>query len=253
MNYVAPAHVLAPNVQALTTLRAGGVSAGRYASLNLATHVGDAVQAVTDNRRRLHQTLNLPSEPLWLNQEHGTRVIQAEQTIGKTPAMAITADAAITRQSGHVLVVLTADCLPVVLAARDGSAVAIAHAGWRGLAAGVLDAAFNALAVAAAEVAAWIGPGISAARYEVDSAVRMAFADAPGAEQAFSPSRDAEHWYCDLALLAQARLEALGVVSVQQSGLCTYSDPDRFYSYRRDGETGRMATLVQIEPEAGQT
>ncbi|MGH9484962.1 MAG: peptidoglycan editing factor PgeF [Terriglobales bacterium] len=243
MDYVAPAHVLAPGVRALTTLRTGGVSTGLYSSLNLAAHVGDDSQAVAENRRRVRQALDLPAEPLWLNQVHGRRVIQAEQTTGKMP---VAADAAISRQSGQVLAVLTADCLPVVLVARDGSAVAVAHAGWRGLAAGVLDAAFNALAVAAAEVVAWIGPGISAARYEVDGAVRTAFADAPGAEQAFSPGRDAEHGYCDLPALAQARLSALGVNEVQQSGLCTHSDAERFYSYRRDGESGRMATLVWI-------
>lgn len=255
MDYVAPADPLASGVRALTTLRTGGISTGRYAGLNLATHVGDDPRAVAENRRRLRQGANLPAEPLWLHQVHGSRVIQAEQTTGATPAtaaLAPTADASISREAGRVLAVFTADCLPVVLAARDGSAVGIAHAGWRGLAAGVLDAALGALAVPAAGVAAWIGPAIGADHYEVDSPVRTAFAGAPGAAQAFSPGRDAEHWLCDLALLAQARLEALGVASVQQSGLCTYSDPGRFYSYRRDGETGRMATLVQIRPEAGQ-
>lgn len=211
--------------------------------MNLATHVGDDPQAVTENRRRLRQTLDLPAEPMWLHQVHGTRVIQAEQATGPMP---VTADASISRQAGQVLAVLTADCLPVVLAARDGSAVGIAHAGWRGLAAGVLEAALNALAVSADEVSAWIGPGISAVHYEVDSAVRTAFADVPAAEQAFSTGRDAEHWYCDLAALAEVRLRVLGVGVVEQSGLCTYSDPARFFSYRRDGETGRMATLIWI-------
>ncbi|MGA7966355.1 MAG: peptidoglycan editing factor PgeF [Gammaproteobacteria bacterium] len=245
MDYVvAPARVLAPGVRALTTLRVGGVSTGRYAGLNLATHVDDDPRAVTENRRRLWQALDLPAEPMWLHQVHGTRVVQAEQTAGATPV--VTADAAISRQAGRVLAVLTADCLPVVLTVRDGSAIGIAHAGWRGLAAGVLEAALNALAAPAVEVAAWIGPGISAARYEVDSPVRTAFADVPGAEQAFSPSSDAEHWYCDLAALAEARLRVLGVGVVEQSGLCTYSDPVRFFSYRRAGETGRMATLIWI-------
>lgn len=243
MNYVAPAHVLAPNVQALTTLRTGGVSTGRYASLNLATHVGDDAEDVAANRQRVQQALNLPTEPVWLNQVHGTRVIQAEQATGKMPC---TADAAITRQPGRILAVLTADCLPIVLAARDGSAVGIAHAGWRGLAAGVLESTLQALAVPPAEIAAWIGPGIGAAHYEVDSTVRTAFADVPGTQQAFSSSRDAEHWYCDLSALAQARLLALGVNEVQASGMCTGADPLRFYSYRRDGETGRMATLAWI-------
>ncbi len=243
VDWVAPGQALASRVQVRTTLRTGGVSTGCYAGLNLATHVGDDPDAVAENRRRLQQALRLPAAPLWLHQVHGTRVIVAQDMAGDTPA---TADAAITRVAGQVLAVLTADCLPVVLATRDGRALGLAHAGWRGLAAGVLDATLRALAVPPGEVVAWIGPGIGAAQYEVDSVVHMAFAAMTGAERAFVPARDAAHWYCDLSALAQARLQALGVRTVQHSGCCTCSDSTRFYSWRRDGETGRMATLAWI-------
>jgi len=247
LDRIAPDAPLAPQVRVLTTVRTGGVSTNGYASLNLALHVGDAPDAVARNRRRLRQALALPGEPLWMRQVHGTRAIRAEgaQVVDEDVPVA---DAAVTRTPGQVLAVLTADCLPVVLAARDGHAVGVAHAGWRGLAAGVLEAAVSALEAPAADLAAWIGPGISAACYEVDDVVRTAFADTPGMEQAFMPARDAEHWYCDLAALAEARLRTLGVGAVEQSGLCTGSSPDRFYSYRRDGETGRMATLAWIVP-----
>ena len=243
VDWIAPGQALASRVQVRTTLRTGGVSTGHYAGLNLATHVGDDPDAVAENRRRLQQALGLPATPVWLHQVHGTRVIVAPDRAGDTPAMA---DAAITRVAGQVLAVLTADCLPVVLATRDGRALGIAHAGWRGLAAGVLDATLQALAVPPGEVVAWIGPGIGAARYEVDSVVRTAFAAAAGAERAFVPARDTAHWYCDLSALVQARLQALGVRTVQHSGCCTYSDSARFYSWRRDGETGRMVTLAWI-------
>lgn len=243
--WVAPGRALAPTIRVLTTTRTGGSSTGIYAGLNLALHAGDEEEAVYRNRRRLHRLLALPSEPLWMRQVHGTRVIRAEEaTDNEAPA----ADAAVATMPGRVLAVLTADCLPVVLAARDGSAVGIAHAGWRGLSAGVIEATLGALGVPAHGLAAWIGPGIGAAHYEVDRAVHDAFADAPGAAQAFVRGRDAGHWYCDLAALAAARLGAAGVNEVESCGLCTYADAERFYSYRRDGETGRMATLAWIEP-----
>lgn len=242
--WVTPGALCVPGVRILTTLRGGGASAGRYAALNLALHVGDEPAAVARNRRALRQALALRAEPLWMRQVHGTGVAKAEaaEQAGAVP----TADAAVCSTPGRALAVLTADCLPVVLAARDGTAIGIAHAGWRGLAAGVLEAALDALGMPPAEVAAWIGPAISAACYEVDEPVRGAFEGAPGAAQAFTVTGDTGHWQCDLPALAAARLRALGVSSVEQSGLCTFSDPDRFYSYRRDGETGRMATLAWI-------
>lgn len=248
--WVTPVTLRAPRIRILTTLRGGGESTGRYAGLNLALHVGDEPAAVANNRRALRRALLLPVEPLWMRQVHGTGVVGAEDV--PEPGAVPTADAAVCRAPGRVLAVLTADCLPIVLAARDGTAIGIAHAGWRGLAAGVLEAALEALALPSAEVVAWIGPGISAASYEVDEPVRAAFAGAPGATRAFTATGDAGHWHCDLPALAEARLRTLGVGGVEQSGLCTFSDPDRFYSYRRDGETGRMATLAWIESGAGE-
>jgi len=243
---ITPDVPLAPRVRTLATVRTGGVSTNGYASLNLALHVGDAPEAVARNRRYLRNALALPWEPLWMSQVHGTRVIHAKEAPVNNDVPV--ADAAVTKVPGQVLAVLTADCLPVVVAARDGRAVGVAHAGWRGIAAGVLEAAVNAMGVPAGDLAAWIGPAISAACYEVDGTVRTAFADVPGAGWFFTPARDEGHWYCDLPALAEARLRDLGVGSVEQSGLCTYSEPDRFYSYRRDGETGRFATLAWIVP-----
>lgn len=219
------------------------MSTGRHASLNLATHVGDAPGAVAENRRRVRQALNLPSEPLWLNQVHGTRVIQAERMRDDTPC---TADAAISREAGRVLAVLTADCLPVVLAACDGSAVAVAHAGWRGLAGGVIEAAVAALRLPGSELTAWLGPCIGPGSYEVGAEVRSAFAGSPGGADSFRPSGRPGHWFCDLPALARARLAALGVSTAAGGHSDTFAEPERFYSYRRDGETGRMASLVWL-------
>lgn len=249
--WVTPVALAVARVRILTTLRGGGASTGRYAGLNLALHVGDEPSVVADNRRALRRALALPAEPLWMRQVHGTGVVRAGDVAaeGAVP----TADAAVCRTPGRALAVLTADCLPVVLAARDGTAIGIAHAGWRGLAAGVLESTLDALAVPPGEVVAWIGPAISAACYEVDEPVRTAFAGAPGAAGAFNGTGEAGHWHCDLPGLAGARLRSLGVGDVEQSGLCTFSGPDRFYSYRRDGETGRMATLAWIESGAGET
>lgn len=241
---IRPGKPLAPGVQVLTTLRFGGVSEEPYASLNPARHVGDAPEAVQANRERIRAAFRLPAEPLWLRQVHGTRVVPADAAPGPGCPEA---DGALTFRPGRVLAVLTADCLPIVLAARDGSALAVAHAGWRGLAAGVLPAAVAALETPPDRLAAWIGPGIGPARYEVDARVREAFAELPGSEAAFAAGRDDAHWFCDLPRLAGLSLALAGVTDVEDCGLCTHADPDRFYSYRRDGETGRMATLAWME------
>lgn len=238
IRWLEPTAPLAPGVRTLTTLRAGGVSAGAYAGLNLGGRVGDAAEAVGENRRRLRRALALPAAPLWLRQVHGTRVVAGAEAGGEPEA-----DAAVSAEEGRVLAVLSADCLPVVFAARASGRIAIAHAGWRGLAAGVLEAVLAALAVPAAAVGAWIGPGIGARHYEVGTQVHEAFAGSPGAGRAFAGAGPGR-WRCDLALLAAARLEAAGVGAVSASGCCTYTDAARFYSYRRDGATGRMATLV---------
>ncbi len=249
------AEVLVPHwdapdrVRAAFSLRSGGVSAAPYDSLNLAIHVGDAPGAVRENRRRLEARLGLPSEPLWLDQCHGIEVVDADG-IAATP-LAPRADAAVTRRPGRVLAILVADCVPVLLACIDGSAIAVAHAGWRGLAGGVLEAAVATLRAApgaAAGLCAWLGPGIGPARFEVGREVRAAFlAQDPAAAAAFRPN-ERGRWLCDLHALARARLAALGVPAVQADPSCTASDARRFYSYRREGVTGRMAALAWITP-----
>ncbi len=234
-----------PGVSARFTLRCGGVSQGAYESLNLGAHVGDVPASVAQNRARLRQQLRLPREPLWLQQIHGCEVVDADRLGAGADSSPPRADAAISRRSGTVLAVLVADCLPVLFAARDGSAVGIAHAGWRGLAAGVLEATAAALAGHGA-LQAWLGPGIGPSHFEVGSEVRAAFLahDAAGAA-AFTPN-DRGRWQCDLAALARARLTALGIAAIETDGSCCFAEPQRFYSYRRDGATGRMAALIWL-------
>ena len=236
-----------PGVHARFTLRAGGASGAPYESFNLAAHVGDDPAAVAENRRRLRLEQSLPGEPLWLEQMHGTQVVEADRARDALPpGTARRGDAAVSRRHGVVLAVLVADCLPVLLAARDGSAVAVAHAGWRGLAGGVLEAAVSALA-AHAPLQAWMGPAISAAHFEVGPEVRAAFvARDAAAAAAFAPN-DRGRWQCDLGSLARARLSAAGVESIHADGSCCYREPARFFSYRRDGATGRMAALIWRE------
>ena len=228
-----------PGVRALSTLRSGGVSRGPFAEFNLADHVDDDPAAVAANRALLRRAAGLPAEPCWLSQVHGRGVIPA----GEGPA-AGPADGSWTDRPGRVCVVLTADCLPVLLARRDGSAVAALHAGWRGLAAGVLEAGVAALGGGAGLVA-WLGPAIGPDHFEVGPEVRDAFlaADA-GAAAAFRPAARRGHHLADLYLLARQRLARAGVGSVHGGDECTFADAKRFYSYRRDGVTGRMATLV---------
>jgi YfiH family protein len=239
-----------PGVRALVTLRAGGVSAAPMDTLNLATHVGDKPEAVQENRRRLRVAAALPNEPRWMRQVHGITVADLDDLPeGNEPE----ADAAVTRQTGTVCAVLTADCLPVLFAAADGSAVAAAHAGWRGLAAGVLDstvASLRSRATPGVELLCWIGPGISARHFEVRDDVREAFvAGDPQSAVAFEPGR-AGHWQCDLPQLARLRLVALGITAIGGGDACTYADEARFFSHRRDvqhrghASTGRMATLI---------
>lgn len=232
-----------PGVRALTSLRNGdGVSAPPFDRLNFGLHCGDDPAAVAENRRRLAAWLALPSEPAWLRQVHGRGVVRLRP--GGLPAEPPEADAAVTSEPGVVLAILTADCLPVVIAARDGTELGAAHAGWRGLAAGVLEATVAAMATPPAGLVAWLGPAAGPARYEVGGEVREAFvADDPGAAPAFVATRPG-HWHMDLYALARRRLAAAGVTGVYGGGLCTLGDPTRFHSHRRDGRGGRMATLV---------
>ncbi|SMB29139.1 conserved hypothetical protein [Sterolibacterium denitrificans] len=245
-----------PGVRALVTTRLSlqGCSAAPYEYFNLALHVGDDPLAVMANRGSLRRLL--PAEPLWLNQVHGTEVACADDDRGDA-AVVPTADASCARAPGRVCVVLTADCLPLLLAARDGSVVAAAHAGWRGLAAGVIEATVAAMGVPAADVQVWLGPAIGPAAFEVGAEVRAAFCRhdpqaalafrAQGGREKPDRSNEPDKWLCDLYMLARQRLAALGVRQVSGGGLCTWSDERRFYSYRRDGATGRMASLIWRE------
>lgn len=227
-----------PGVQAVATTRRGGVSMGRYASLNLGDHVGDDPAAVAENRRRLKAALALPAEPHWLGQVHGTRVVRAHG------ADLAEADGAWTDRTGVVCTVGMADCLPVLFCDRAGTRVAAAHAGWRGLAAGVLETTVAALAVAPDQLLAWIGPAIGPVVFEVGPEVRAAFlaADAE-AVTAFQPGR-AGRWQADLVALARQRLRRTGVAHVWGGHWCTASEPEWFFSHRRDGTSGRMAALI---------
>jgi len=204
---------------------------------------------VAENRRRVRAQLRLPEEPAWMAQVHGIDVLDLDALAhGGAARGIVTADAAHTRRAGRICTVQVADCLPVLLAARDGSAVAAAHAGWRGLAAGVLEATVQALAVEPGQLIGWLGPGIGAAHFEVGEDVRRAFVthDAAAAAAAFT-SNQRGRWQCNLAALARARLAALGVAAVFGGEWCTYADAARFFSYRRDGRCGRMAALIWRE------
>ena len=242
MTILQPAWPQPPGTHAAQTTRQGGVSLVPYAALNLATHVGDDLAHVQENRRLLRETLALPCEPLWLEQVHGTEVYAA--TSPNAPGQPPRADAAYTDQPGLVLAVLTADCLPVLFASRDGSEIAAAHAGWRGLNAGILEATLKAFKSPPAEIMAWFGPAISQAAFEVGDEVRHAFIQHdPATDSAFIPSTRHGHWYADLYQLARLRCHAAGIQSIFGGDLCSYADP-RFYSYRRATPTGRMASLI---------
>jgi YfiH family protein len=230
------------NVRAIATTRVGGVSAGPYASLNLGAHVSDTEHAVRENRSRLRGALELPRDPLWLDQVHGTAVVEAAPHDAPP-----TADASFARSPGHVCAVLTADCLPVVFCDRDGTCVAAAHAGWRGLVGGVLNSALSAMNVAPDRVLAWLGPAIEQDAFEVGPEVREQFlARSADNEPAFK-SNARGRWQADLYDLARRELARLGVTQVFGGGFRCYADRDRFFSYRRDGKTGRLATLVWMK------
>jgi hypothetical protein len=231
-----------PNVRAVATTRVGGASVGAYASLNLGSHVGDDARAVSENRLRLRTALGLSRDPAWLNQVHGTAVVEA-----KPHDSPPTADASFARSSGHACVVLTADCLPVLLCDREGTRVAAAHAGWRGLAGGVVESALRAMGVAPDRVLAWLGPAIEQDMFEVGPEVREQFV-ARSADNAPSFKENARgRWQADLYDLARRELARLGVTQVSGGGFRCYGDRDRFFSFRRDGTTGRMATLVWMK------
>ncbi len=238
-----PQWPLPDRVRALTTLRSGGMSSGPWSSFNLGDQVGDDPEAVAANRRLLVDHFALPASPNWLRQVHGREVVVLPGG-GSSPE----ADAAVTREPGVVCAVLTADCLPVFLGDRQGQAVGIAHAGWRGLAAGVIEAAVEAMDVAPGQLHAWLGPAISQAAFEVGGEVREAMlAEDPGADAAFQAS--GQRWRADLYRLAARRLESLGVAGVHGGGRCTFSEREAFFSHRREAPCGRMASLIWLENE----
>lgn len=228
-----------PGVRVLCTTRRGGLSRGVYASLNMGAGGGDDPAAVTRNRERLRDAAMVPAEPVWLRQVHGTTVAVLDELAEPAPV----ADAAVAFGAERVCTVLTADCLPILLCHRDGDRVGAVHAGWRGLAAGVVEAAVARLGDPD-NLMAWLGPAIGPDAFEVGPDVRDAFLALDGTlEVHFRVSRS-DRWYADLFGLAQARLNGAGVTAVYGGGLCTFHDPARFYSYRRDGGTGRMAALI---------
>ncbi|WP_267224841.1 peptidoglycan editing factor PgeF [Dyella silvae] len=228
----------------MSTRQGPGVSVGAYGQLNLGARSGDAPEAVAANRAAAQAVLGLDRPPHWLQQVHGVDVADIDHSVqGDEPR----ADASVTRRAGEPLAILTADCLPVLFCTTDGATVAAAHAGWRGLQAGVLEATLASLSSLPSQVLAWLGPCIGMASYEVGEEVHEAFlASDPGAGACFQATRPG-HWLCDLAGLARRRLQAAGVAGVYGGGFDTRTD-GRFYSYRRDGaQSGRFASLIWLE------
>ena len=228
-------------VRAYSTTRTGGYSEGPWASLNLGVNTGDDPDAVAQNRRLLRSML--PAEPLWLKQVHGTAVVQHSGAGTGAPE----ADASVAMAPGRVCVVLTADCLPVLICNRRGDRVAAAHAGWRGLAAGVLEATVSALDDDPGSLLAWLGPAIGPAVYEVGDDVRDAFVSPSAGDFSSCFTARGDRWLFDLCGAARLKLAGAGVRAVYGGNACTFSEPRRFYSYRREGQTGRMCSLIWLE------
>lgn len=236
-NWPAPSHI-----KAFTTVRSGGVSQPPFDHFNLANHVGDFCEHVNTNRALLKKQLRLPAEPTWIQQTHSTIAIKASlENVEKE------ADAAYTDQPNQICIVLTADCLPILLTNKQGTHVAAIHAGWRGLANGIIEATLANLAMPREDLLVWLGPAIGPLNFEVGDEVRNQFITMqPQAESAFLPSPN-KRWYANLYELATLRLHAQGINSIFGGEYCTYADAQLFYSYRRDsGKTGRMATLIWI-------
>jgi hypothetical protein len=233
-DWPAPSHI-----HACTTIRSGGRSLTPYHSFNLADHVGDNEQHVQANRQLLRNKLDLPNEPIWLEQTHSTIVLPAAKSDDRK------ADASFTDQPGQVCVVMTADCLPVLLCNRQGTYVAAIHAGWRGLANGVIENTVKAINLPPSDILVWLGPAIGPAVYELGQEVLDCFVeDNPEARHSFVPSSKSGHWLGNLYSLARLRLKKLNIHAIYGGDYCTYTDKERFFSYRRDGSTGRMASLI---------
>ncbi|MDM8564410.1 peptidoglycan editing factor PgeF [Candidatus Halobeggiatoa sp. HSG11] len=237
--FITPDWPAPPQVKAYTTTRKNGYSQPPYGSFNLATHVGDDIEAVTKNRNVLQKALAIPSKPIWLEQVHSNIT-----TTAILSNINCKADASYTDKPEQVCVILTADCMPVLFCNKTGTKVAAIHAGWRGLANGILE---EVLQYFDSDVLVWLGPAIGPQAFEVGEDVYAAFTDfLPQASKAFTLT-DNNHWLADLYLLARQRLAYQGITAVFGGKFCTYSEPERFYSYRRDKATGRMASLIWLE------
>ena len=234
------------NVFATTTLVYGGVSKGDYRQYNLATHVGDDPVAVSANRAKLVEDLALPSEPVWLDQVHSNKVFVAGQynSTATAEVQPVQADASVARAGGVVCAVLTADCLPVFFSNREGTEVAVAHAGWRGLHGGILTNTLAAMQTAATDVVLSLGPAIGPQAFEVGVDVYDAFVSKNQKNSLAFIATDEDHYLCDIYQLARIELSAIGVTGISGGGCCTYNDSNRFYSYSRHSTTGRMASLI---------
>lgn len=230
------------NVYAVTTLRPGGVSTGDYSEYNLAMHVGDEQQAVRKNRVKLIEDLQLPSEPHWLDQVHSNKVIRVEeQMAGELPAQA---DASVSSVKGMVCAVLTADCLPVFFCNQAGTEVAVAHAGWRGLHAGIISHTVKAMRSPVSDILVSLGPAIGPQSFEVGEEVLHAFVEKNASNKKAFVATTKDHYLCDIYALARLELQSIGIDSVAGGDFCTYREDYRFYSYRRQQNTGRMASLI---------
>ncbi|SIR04731.1 peptidoglycan editing factor PgeF [Aeromonas hydrophila] len=245
MKWIEPDWPAPAKVRALSTTRDGGISEGVFAGLNLGAHVGDEPARVEANRTRLQQAAGIPGTLNWLNQVHGTAVYP----VGRDYDCAPDADAACAREAGQACIVMTADCLPVLFCNRAGTVVAAAHAGWRGLQGGVLEASIAAMGCEPGEILAWLGPAIGPTAFEVGGEVREAFiAEQTEAAAAFVPSSNEGKWLADIYQLARLRLARAGVTAIYGGEYCTFSDSEQFYSYRRNGQTGRMASIIWLAP-----
>lgn len=235
--YLVPDWPAPANIHAATTLRSGGFSKGCYDSFNLAAHVGDDPDLVQQNRERLCTVLQLPAEPHWLSQVHSNIAVEAKPGIQSPKA-----DASFTDQPSTVCAVLTADCLPVLVCSRDGQRIAAIHAGWRGLLAGVIANTLRMLKTS--DVLIWLGPAIGSLAFEVGAEVKDAFINKSAANSVAFQAKNTDKWLADIYQLAHIELASLGINNVYGGDFCTVTDQEKYYSYRRDGQTGRMATLI---------
>ncbi len=242
VSFILPRWPAPPPVRTVSTTRAGGVSRPPFDTFNLAMHVGDVAEDVRQNRARLREEARLPAEPRWLRQVHGTTVVDVASATDAPEA-----DGSVAERPGAVCAVLTADCLPVLLCDRRGTVVAALHAGWRGLAAGIIEAGMARMQRPPQEIIVWLGPAIGPDAFEVGEEVRDAFmTHDDGAQRCFRANGDGR-WRADLYALAARRLSALGVEDVYGGGYCTLSERRNFFSYRRDDRCGRMASLIWLE------